>query len=87
MNEASKTSIQVGPGLLGCLTIVFVIAKLTGHLDWSWWWVFEPLWLPWVVLLGVGAIGLILYGALSLFVAVLDWAAKAKRRRLPRRMP
>lgn len=31
-----------GVGFVGLLTLVFVVAKLTGHLDWSWWWVFSP---------------------------------------------
>jgi hypothetical protein len=26
-----------------CLTLVFVIAKLTHYIDWSWWWVMSPL--------------------------------------------
>ena len=28
------------------LTVVFVVLKLTHFIDWSWWWVFAPLWLP-----------------------------------------
>ena len=28
------------------LTVVFVTLKLTHVIDWSWWWVFAPLWLP-----------------------------------------
>jgi membrane protein YdbS with pleckstrin-like domain len=31
-------------GLL--LTIIFVILKLTHVVDWNWWWIFAPLWLP-----------------------------------------
>jgi hypothetical protein len=27
----------------GILTIVFVIFKVTGYIDWSWWIVFSPL--------------------------------------------
>lgn len=43
-NESSSSaSVQVGPGLLGCLTILFVILKVTGYISWSWWWVFSPL--------------------------------------------
>lgn len=30
----------------GVLTIVFIVLKLTNHIDWSWWWVTAPLWLP-----------------------------------------
>ena len=27
------------------LTIVFVVLKLTNHINWSWWWVLSPLWI------------------------------------------
>lgn len=27
------------------LCLVFMILKLTGTIDWSWWWVFAPLWI------------------------------------------
>lgn len=27
------------------LTLVFVTLKLTGVIDWSWWWVLSPLWI------------------------------------------
>lgn len=26
--------------------IVFLVLKLTNNIDWSWWWVTSPLWLP-----------------------------------------
>jgi len=28
------------------LTLLFIGLKLTGFIDWSWWWVLSPLWLP-----------------------------------------
>lgn len=28
------------------LTLLFVGLKLSGHIDWSWWWVISPLWIP-----------------------------------------
>jgi hypothetical protein len=43
------------------LTVLFVALKLTGHIDWSWWWVLSPLWIGltlFVMLLGV--LGIIL---------------------------
>jgi hypothetical protein len=30
-------------GFCEVLSIIFVIAKLTGYIDWSWWWVFAPI--------------------------------------------
>lgn len=45
-------------GLLGVLTIIFVTLKLVGAINWSWWWVLSPVWIPIVltvvVLISVG---------------------------------
>jgi len=30
-------------GFFGLLTILFVIAKITGYVAWSWWLVFSPM--------------------------------------------
>jgi len=35
--------IEIGGGFLAILTIIFVIAKLWGVVDWSWWLVFLPI--------------------------------------------
>ncbi len=31
------------------LLILFILLKVTNSIDWSWWWVFAPLWLPFCV--------------------------------------
>lgn len=28
------------------LLAAFIVLKLTGVIDWSWWWVLAPLWMP-----------------------------------------
>ena len=41
-----------GIGIVGVLTIVFVVLKLVGVIAWSWWWGLSPLWIAfglWVV--------------------------------------
>lgn len=38
-------------GFSGILTIIFVIAKILGLIDWSWWWVFSPLWIGMIFLI------------------------------------
>jgi hypothetical protein len=43
----SKTG---GIGFFGLLTIVFITLKLTNYIDWSWWWVLSPLWIPFVII-------------------------------------
>jgi len=66
----SKTIINNNSGKLGfcsILTLVFVIAKLTGHLDWTWLWVFSPLWLPLTVILSVFGVIALLIGLTTLY--------------------
>lgn len=31
------------------LFLIFLVLKLTGHIDWSWWWVSAPLWLDFII--------------------------------------
>ena len=45
-----------GLGFGTVLFLIFMTLKLTEHIDWSWWWVAAPLWLPVVVLLGIGGV-------------------------------
>jgi hypothetical protein len=35
-----------GIGLPGVLFVVFLVLKLTGNIDWSWWWITSPIWIP-----------------------------------------
>jgi hypothetical protein len=35
-----------GVGFFGLLTIVFIALKLTEYINWSWWWVLSPIWIP-----------------------------------------
>ncbi|AWN05833.1 hypothetical protein SEA_PRIAMO_71 [Mycobacterium phage Priamo] len=28
------------------LFLVFLVLKLTDYVDWSWWWISAPLWIP-----------------------------------------
>ena len=44
MSETSSSS-SGGIGFCGLLTIVFIILKLIGEIDWSWWWVLSPIWI------------------------------------------
>jgi len=44
------------------LTIVFVVLKFVGVLDWSWWWIFSPLWIGGIIT----GIMFSVFGAISL---------------------
>lgn len=54
---ANNKSTSSGLGLGSVLFIVFLILKLTGNINWSWWWVTSPLWIP--ITLGVIVLGII----------------------------
>jgi membrane protein YdbS with pleckstrin-like domain len=39
-------------GFTGLLTLIFIVLKLIGVINWSWWWVLSPLWISF----GIGII-------------------------------
>jgi len=39
-----------GLGLGTILFLIFLILKLTNLINWSWWWVFAPFWMPFVII-------------------------------------
>lgn len=45
MGNSSSSSSSGGIGFVGLLTIVFIVLKLIGQIDWSWWWVLSPVWI------------------------------------------
>lgn len=44
---------------LTLLTLLFIALKLTGVIDWSWWWVLAPVWGVFAILLFIGLVILI----------------------------
>lgn len=41
-NNSSSSS--GGVGFFGLMFLIFMTLKLTGFINWSWWWVTAPLW-------------------------------------------
>lgn len=56
----AKNNSSSGLGLPMILFIVFLVLKLTDNIDWSWWWVTSPLWVPICIVLGIGVIALLI---------------------------
>ncbi len=50
---SKEVKVSFAPSLSTLLTVVFVIAKLTGYITWSWWWVFSPIWIGLLIALVV----------------------------------
>lgn len=65
MSEKSSSSSSSGIGILGLLGVAFVVLKLIGIINWSWWWVTLPFW---------GGLALCLA---ILVIFVIGWATKA----------
>jgi ABC-type nickel/cobalt efflux system permease component RcnA len=78
MNDyKNKESINIacgGCGFSGLLTIAFIILKLCGVIDWSWWLVFLPL----IISIGL-PITIILFILLGCFIWGLCINAKSQR--------
>ena len=67
-----------GIGLGGAMFLLFLGLKLGGVIDWSWWWVTAPLWIP---LAFVAALFLIV----MLIITVGNGSKRRNRRRRRRR--
>lgn len=46
---SNTKNVTIGTGICTPLTILFVALKLLDKIDWSWWWVLAPLWIPWAI--------------------------------------
>jgi hypothetical protein len=64
MSESSSSS-SGGIGFVGMLTVLFVGLKLTGYIDWSWWWVLSPIWISLLVFITI--LGIV--GGIALWLA------------------
>ncbi len=58
---SNSSSSSGGIGFAGLLTILFIGLKLTHYIDWSWWWIFAPLWIPF----GIAVVVLVIMGFLK----------------------
>lgn len=57
-----KDSSSKGLGLCDVLAVVFIVLKLIGVIDWSWWWVLAPVWIPVIIVV-------IAY----IVISIVDW--------------
>jgi len=59
------------------LGIAFIILKLVKQIDWSWWWVLSPFWIPWLFVLFL-IVSAFIYGAIK---AVFEFKKQHKKRK------
>jgi len=61
-----------GIGFCSLLAILFIALKLLDKINWSWWWVLSPIWIPICIVLLIIAIILIVIFLYKLF-KILKW--------------
>ena len=64
----SDKNASSGIGISGVLFIVFLVLKLTETIDWSWWWVLAPIWIPLTIAICIILFLLILFVLLGVFI-------------------
>ena len=57
---------QGGLGIVSVLTIVFIVLKLLGVIQWSWIWVLSPIWISAVIVVAVFSVIPVSYTHLTL---------------------
>lgn len=77
----AKNEVKVSSGFAfgPILFLVFLVLKLTHVIDWSWWWVSSPLWIPVALVLGIVLIGAMIQVGIVGF-SVVERRLKNRRR-------
>lgn len=66
---------------LTILGFIFVIARILGLIDWSWWLVLLPIYGPTALVIGIILLVLLIIGCIFAGAAFLDWNDARKRRK------
>lgn len=74
MNDKS-VRVSGGISLSGLTFIVFLVLKLCGVIDWSWWWVTVPLWGPFALLIA----GLFIYIIIAVIIALVRYCIRKRK--------
>lgn len=72
-NRKNNVVVSCSVGFTEILFLVFLVLKLTGVIDWSWWWITAPLWGGFGILLGIFLAGCIFIVLATLIKMIMDW--------------
>ena len=51
MENNNKINVGCTSPIAIVIFLAFFVAKIFDKIDWSWWWVFSPLWIPMLLLI------------------------------------
>jgi hypothetical protein len=73
MNNKNVNSAAGGGISLSSLTfLVFLVLKLCNVIDWSWWWVTAPLWIPFAFVIAIFVVVVLFAIVLNCITALAD---------------
>ena len=72
MENNKKITITYSWPIAVVIFLAFFFAKIFDKIDWSWWWVFSPLWIPLAFYLGLVVLAAIIYLFVMLFAIIVD---------------
>jgi hypothetical protein len=80
VNRESRANAGGGITLSGLVFIVFLVLKLCNVINWSWWWVTAPLWIPIATAATIFMIVVLYYCIKALVVYIMNRTLANKRR-------
>jgi hypothetical protein len=66
---------------VGILTAAFVVLKVLGFIDWSWWLVFLPMYIGLAIILGIFAVAICSAAILGVVYAILKFTENYRIKR------
>lgn len=75
-----NTTVYAGSGISGLLGLAFIILKLCGVIDWSWWWVTAPFWIPLGLFILILVVTIIVSAIIGYVRRRRRWRIKCKER-------
>lgn len=70
MSQQTQAAATTFP-IFSILGVLFIGLKLTGFIDWSWWWVLAPFWGPFALLIAVVLICALIAGLCSVALKLM----------------
>ena len=79
---SKKFTVSVnGAGTGSLLLALFVGLKLTGHIDWSWWWVLSPAWFGFAALAAIVLACLVPLALVFAIDGCHEWKVSRRRKK------
>ena len=70
--DNKTTTVNTGTSSSFLLFLVFLVLKLTNVINWSWWWITAPLWVPIALLFSIVLVFYILIGISYIIDTIKD---------------